>query len=170
MDRLDRRPGLGVVLGAVFLMPGDHPRWWRACSSTRSPTMSSASIIRPERPGTAPAVGLGHDEGVKTALLTILVYLIALPFVFVRRRGFIAFFIATAWLLGREYRARRDAVSFARGNQGDAQTKMPRSFLPRALVIAHSYRIRSSTSRRLCSAWLLSWFTCTSGYPGPRPN
>jgi CysZ protein len=42
-------------------------------------------------------------EGVKTALLTILVYLIALPFVFVAGAGFIAFFIATAWLLGREY-------------------------------------------------------------------
>src|SRR5207244_5222619 len=35
--------------------------------------------------------------------LTILVYLIALPFVFVAGAGFIAFFIATAWLLGREY-------------------------------------------------------------------
>jgi uncharacterized protein involved in cysteine biosynthesis len=42
-------------------------------------------------------------EGVKTALLTILVYLIALPFVFIAGAGFIVFFIATAWLLGREY-------------------------------------------------------------------
>ncbi|MET0721675.1 MAG: EI24 domain-containing protein, partial [Tardiphaga sp.] len=40
---------------------------------------------------------------VKTALLTIAVYLIALPFVFFAGAGFIAFFIATAWLLGREY-------------------------------------------------------------------
>ena len=30
-------------------------------------------------------------------------YLIALPFVFFAGVGFIAFFIATAWLLGREY-------------------------------------------------------------------
>src|SRR3982075_3221111 len=42
-------------------------------------------------------------EGVKTALLTIMVYLLALPFVFVAGAGFIAFFIPTAWLLGREY-------------------------------------------------------------------
>jgi uncharacterized protein involved in cysteine biosynthesis len=42
-------------------------------------------------------------EGIKTALLTILVYLIALPFVFFAGVGFIGFFIATAWLLGREY-------------------------------------------------------------------
>src|SRR5260370_15435744 len=42
-------------------------------------------------------------EGVKPEAMTILVYLIALPFVFVAGAGFIAFFIATAWLLGREY-------------------------------------------------------------------
>ena len=42
-------------------------------------------------------------EGGKTALLTIAVYLIALPFVFFAGIGFIVFFIATAWLLGREY-------------------------------------------------------------------
>jgi CysZ protein len=56
-----------------------------------------------ERPGTALPFGIAMTEGVKTALLTILVYLIALPFVFVAGAGFIAFFIATAWLLGREY-------------------------------------------------------------------
>jgi CysZ protein len=56
-----------------------------------------------ERPGTALPAGLAMAEGVKTAALTILVYLIALPFVFVAGAGFVAFFIATAWLLGREY-------------------------------------------------------------------
>jgi CysZ protein len=35
--------------------------------------------------------------------LTILVYLIALPFVFLAGAGFLVFFVATAWLLGREY-------------------------------------------------------------------
>ena len=42
-------------------------------------------------------------EGVKFALLTILVYLVAVPFVLFAGAGFIIFFIATAWLLGREY-------------------------------------------------------------------
>src|SRR6202000_1372510 len=56
-----------------------------------------------ERPGVALPLGIAIPEGVKTALLTILVYLIALPFVFVAGAGFIAFFIATAWLMGREY-------------------------------------------------------------------
>jgi uncharacterized protein involved in cysteine biosynthesis len=48
-------------------------------------------------------LGRAVPEGIKTALLTIAVYLIALPFVFVAGAGFIAFFVATAWLLGREY-------------------------------------------------------------------
>ena len=65
--------------------------------------MSSASIIRRSVPARRCRFGLAMTEGVKTALLTILVYLIALPFVFFAGVGFIAFFIATAWLLGREY-------------------------------------------------------------------
>jgi uncharacterized protein involved in cysteine biosynthesis len=56
-----------------------------------------------ERVGTAQPFGLAITQGIKTALLTIVVYLIALPFVFLAGVGFIAFFIATAWLLGREY-------------------------------------------------------------------
>ena len=93
--------GLGVVFGAVFLMPaitslvasvfvdevGDHVE---------------REHYPAERPGVALPLGLAMTEGVKTAALTILVYLIALPFFFVGV-GFIAFFIATAWLLGREY-------------------------------------------------------------------
>jgi uncharacterized protein involved in cysteine biosynthesis len=56
-----------------------------------------------ERPGVALPLGLALREGTKTAALTILVYLIALPFVFLAGAGFLVFFIATAWLLGREY-------------------------------------------------------------------
>jgi uncharacterized protein involved in cysteine biosynthesis len=56
-----------------------------------------------ERPGVALPLGLAMSEGIKTALLTILVYLIVLPFVFFAGLGFLGFFIATAWLLGREY-------------------------------------------------------------------
>jgi CysZ protein len=94
--------GLGIVLGAVFLMP--------------AVTILVASFFvddiadhvereyyPAERVGTALPFGLATVEGVKTALLAILVYLIALPFVFIAGAGFIAFFIATAWLMGREY-------------------------------------------------------------------
>src|SRR5882724_8254650 len=94
--------GLGVVFGSVFLMPA-------ITSLVASVFVDDVAdhVEREhypaERPGTALPYGLAMTEGVKTALLTILVYLIALPFVFVAGAGFIAFFIATAWLLGREY-------------------------------------------------------------------
>ncbi|MGC2776385.1 MAG: sulfate transporter family protein, partial [Bradyrhizobium sp.] len=56
-----------------------------------------------ERPGMALPVGIALIEGLKAAGLTILVYLVALPFVFLAGAGFVIFFLATAWLLGREY-------------------------------------------------------------------
>src|SRR3981189_2718812 len=94
--------GLGVVLGGIFLMP--------AITSLVASVFVDDVADHVERehypaehPGTALPLGVAMTEGIKTALLTILVYLIALPFVFVAGAGFIAFFIATAWLLGREY-------------------------------------------------------------------
>src|SRR5450432_668284 len=94
--------GLGVVFGAVFLMPA-------ITSLVASVFVDDVAehVEREhypaERPGVALPFGTAMTEGVKTALLTILVYLIALPFVFVAGAGFLAFFVATAWLLGREY-------------------------------------------------------------------
>jgi uncharacterized protein involved in cysteine biosynthesis len=94
--------GFGVVFGAIFLMPA-------ITSLVASVFVDEVAdhVEREhypsERPGMALPLPLAVSEGVKTALLTIVVYLIALPFVFVAGAGFIAFFIATAWLLGREY-------------------------------------------------------------------
>jgi CysZ protein len=94
--------GLGVVFGAVLLMPA-------ITSLVASVFVDEVAEhvefehYPAERPGMALPFGIAMTEGVKTALLTILVYLIALPFVFFAGAGFIAFFIATAWLLGREY-------------------------------------------------------------------
>ena len=113
--------GLGVVFGAVFLMPA-------ITSLVASVFVDEVAdhVEREhypaERPGTALPFGLAMTEGVKTALLTVLVYLIALPFVFVAGAGFIAFFIATAWLLGREY-FELAAMRFRTPgrSQGDAQ-------------------------------------------------
>src|SRR3954462_1445928 len=94
--------GFGVLFGAVFLMP--------AITSLVAGVFVDdvADLVErehypAERAGTALPMGLALTEGVKTALLTLLVYLIALPFVFVAGAGLIVFFIATAWLLGREY-------------------------------------------------------------------
>ncbi|WP_024511782.1 sulfate transporter family protein [Bradyrhizobium sp. ARR65] len=94
--------GLGIVFGAILLMPA-------ITSLVASLFVDEIAdhvereYYPAERPGTALPFGLAMQEGIKAALLSILVYLIALPFVFVAGVGFIAFFIATAWLLGREY-------------------------------------------------------------------
>ncbi|MFL6791084.1 MAG: sulfate transporter family protein, partial [Bradyrhizobium sp.] len=94
--------GLGVVLGGIFLMPA-------ITSLVASLFVDDVAdhVEREhypaEKPGTALPFNVAITEGIKTALLTILVYLIALPFVFLAGAGFLVFFIATAWLLGREY-------------------------------------------------------------------
>jgi uncharacterized protein involved in cysteine biosynthesis len=94
--------GLGVVLGGIFLMPA-------VTSLIASVFVDDVAehVERKhypaERPGDALPLGVAIPEGVKTALLTILVYLVALPFVLFAGAGFLIFFIATAWLLGREY-------------------------------------------------------------------
>jgi CysZ protein len=94
--------GLGVVLGGIFLMP--------AITSLVASLFVDDVAEHVERehypaehPGVALPLSLAMLEGGKTALLTILVYLIALPIVLFAGVGFIVFFIATAWLLGREY-------------------------------------------------------------------
>ncbi len=94
--------GLGVVFGGILLMPA-------ITSLVASVFVDEVAdhVEREhypaERPGVALPFGVAIREGIVFAALTILVYLIALPFVFVAGIGFIAFFIATAWLLGREY-------------------------------------------------------------------
>jgi CysZ protein len=94
--------GLGVVLGGIFLMP--------AITSLVASIFVDEIADHVERehypaeqPGAALPLGVAIPEGIKTALLTVLVYLIALPFVLFAGAGFLIFFIATAWLLGREY-------------------------------------------------------------------
>ncbi|HLZ04536.1 MAG TPA: sulfate transporter family protein [Bradyrhizobium sp.] len=94
--------GLGVVLGGIFLMP--------AISSLIAGffvddvgDLVEREYYPAEAPGVALPLGIAMVEGIKVALLTILVYLIALPFVLVAGAGFLVFFIATAWLLGKQY-------------------------------------------------------------------
>ena len=94
--------GFGIVVGAIFLMP--------AITSLVASFFVDDIADHVERehypadkPGVALPAGRAMIEGSKTAALTILVYLFALPFVLFAGAGFIIFFILTAWLLGREY-------------------------------------------------------------------
>jgi len=54
-------------------------------------------------PGKALTLGPAILHGGKTALLALAVYLCALPFLLLAGLGAVLFFLATAWLLGREY-------------------------------------------------------------------
>lgn len=94
--------GFGVVFGGIMLMPAITSLVASIFVDDVAEHVERA-YYPGERPGQALPFALAMMEGIKTALLTLLVYLLALPFVFVAGAGFLAFFIATAWLLGREY-------------------------------------------------------------------
>jgi CysZ protein len=94
--------GLGVIVGAVFLMPAITALVASVFVDDVAEIVERARYPQ-EPPGKALPVGIALREGIKAAALTLLVYLIALPFVLFAGAGFIAFFLATAWLLGREY-------------------------------------------------------------------
>jgi CysZ protein len=94
--------GFGLVAGAVFLMP--------AVTSFVASFFSDEIAAEVEHmhypanpPGVPIALARATIEGVKTGLLALLVYLIAMPFVLFAGLGFLIFFVATAYLLGREY-------------------------------------------------------------------
>jgi CysZ protein len=94
--------GFGLVAGAVFLMP--------AVTSFVASFFSdeiAAEVEHMHYPADPPGVPISLTratiEGVKTGLLALLVYLIAMPFVLFAGLGFLIFFFANAYLLGREY-------------------------------------------------------------------
>jgi CysZ protein len=94
--------GLGVVFGGIMLMPAITSLVASLFVDDVAEHVERA-YYSAERPGVALPFGIATREGLKAAGLTILVYLIALPFVFLAGAGFLIFFVATAWLLGREY-------------------------------------------------------------------
>ena len=94
--------GVGILFGAIFLMPAITSLVASVFVDEVADQVEREHYPA-ERPGAALPFGLAMSEGIKTSLLTILVYLIVLPFVFFAGLGFLGFFLATAWLLGREY-------------------------------------------------------------------
>jgi uncharacterized protein involved in cysteine biosynthesis len=93
---------LGLFTGAILLMP--------AATALVASFFADEIAERVERshypgdpPGVALPLWLAAVQGAKTALLALAVYLCALPFFLFAGIGAVMFFIATAWLLGREY-------------------------------------------------------------------
>jgi uncharacterized protein involved in cysteine biosynthesis len=93
---------LGIVTGAIFLMPA-VTAFVGSFFVDEVAEHVEREYYPAEAPGRALPLGRALTEGLKTALLSIVVYLVALPFVFFGGLGILIFFLATSYLLGREY-------------------------------------------------------------------
>ena len=94
--------GLGIITGGVFLMPAVT-----AFVGSFFVDEIAEAVERSHYPndpsGHALPLFRALIEGIKTALLAIVVYLCAAPLLLVAGLGFIIMFLANAYLLGREY-------------------------------------------------------------------
>jgi len=116
---------LGIVAGSIFLMP--------AVTGLMASFFAddiAEEVERRHYPGDPPGHALPMVpavwQGVQTALLAVLVYLIAMPSLLLAGFGAVIFFLATAFLLGREYfqlaamrfRPPAEAKRLRKANQG----------------------------------------------------
>jgi CysZ protein len=93
---------VGIILGSIFLMPAVTA----IVASFYSDEIALAverSYYPAEPPGVPVPVLRAVVEGARTALLAALVYLVSVPFLLFAGFGAIFFFLATAYLLGRQY-------------------------------------------------------------------
>jgi CysZ protein len=93
---------LGVIAGSIFLMP--------AVTGLMASFFADEIAEEVERryyPGDPPGHALpllpAVLQGIQTALLAVLVYLVAMPSLLLAGFGAVIFFLATAFLLSREY-------------------------------------------------------------------
>jgi uncharacterized protein involved in cysteine biosynthesis len=93
---------LGLFTGAVLLVPA-VTALVASFFADEIAELVEQSHYPADRPGVAMPPWVAAVEGAKTALLAIAVYLCVLPFFLLAGAGAVVFFIATAWLLGREY-------------------------------------------------------------------
>ncbi|MGC2125943.1 MAG: sulfate transporter family protein [Xanthobacteraceae bacterium] len=94
--------GLGIIVGSVMLMP--------AVTAVVGSFFADSIADEVERefypadpPGKALPLWLATWEGSKTALLAVAIYLCAAPLLLFAGIGAVIFFLATAYILGREY-------------------------------------------------------------------
>jgi uncharacterized protein involved in cysteine biosynthesis len=94
--------GLGIIAGAIFLMPAVT-----ALVASFFADEIAHEVERSHYPnepvGTPLPLARAAFEGAKTALLAVGIYLLAVPFLLFAGIGLVIFFLATAFLLGREY-------------------------------------------------------------------
>jgi CysZ protein len=94
--------GLGIITGAVFLMPAVTA----FVGSFFVDDVADAVERRDypaDPPGRALPLSTAVVEGIKFALLALVVYVVALPFVLFAGLGVVILFVANAYLLGRNF-------------------------------------------------------------------
>ncbi|MFL6796369.1 MAG: sulfate transporter family protein [Xanthobacteraceae bacterium] len=121
--------GLGIVVGAIFLMPAVTALV--AGFFADEIALQVEHTYYPQEPiGTALPLGTAALEGLKTGLLGLGIYLFTLPFWLLAGVGVVMFFLATAFLLSREYfelaamryRSPQEAKRMRRMHQGTVFT------------------------------------------------
>jgi CysZ protein len=94
--------GLGIIAGSIMLMPAVT-----AVVGSFFADQIGAEVEREyypdDPPGKAVPLWLAIWEGLKTALLALVIYLCAAPLLLFAGFGAVIFFLATAYVLGREY-------------------------------------------------------------------
>ena len=93
---------LGVITGALFLMPA-VTAFVGSFFVDEIGEEVERTYYPAEAPGRALSIAPAVFEGTKTALLSILVYLCAVPFLLFAGFGLVIMFVAAAYLLSREY-------------------------------------------------------------------
>ena len=94
--------GLGIIVGGVFLMPAVTALVASFFADEIGEAVERAHYPT-DAPGKALPLMVAMWEGVKTALLAIAIYLCAAPLLLFAGFGAVIFFLATAYILGREY-------------------------------------------------------------------
>jgi CysZ protein len=94
--------GLGIVTGALFLMPAVTAFVGSFFVDEVADVVERSHYLA-EPVGRALPLFVALIEGVKFALLALVVYVCALPFVLFAGIGFVILFLANAYLLSREY-------------------------------------------------------------------
>jgi uncharacterized protein involved in cysteine biosynthesis len=93
---------LGIITGGVFLMPAVTAFVGTFFVDEIADEVEHANYPA-DPPGRALPLWRALIEGIKTSLLSIAVYLCAVPFLLLAGFGLVIMFVATAYLLGREY-------------------------------------------------------------------
>jgi CysZ protein len=94
--------GLGIIFGSVLLMPA-VTAFVASFFADQIAEQVERVHYAGDRPGVALPLWLAVLEGGKTALIAVAVYVCVVPLLLFAGLGAVIFFLAIAWLLGREY-------------------------------------------------------------------